>query len=99
MLLVPSRAHSSTPKSNSLDIILMKRRTTNSQVTPLPNRNNLGVSFREEAGGEAMAEVVPAHHIFQRLPGVPSSTNDNQCFLHPPVQLSLSQGDISQCQS
>ena len=43
-----------------------------------------------------MVEVVQVPLIFQRLPGVQSSINDNQSFVNPLIQLSLSSGDLSQ---
>ena len=75
----------------------MTRRTNSLAIPPL-KLNSPDVSFQEEAGGETMVGVVLVPCTSQRLPGVPSSTNDNQFLLNPPVQLSISQGDISQCQ-
>ena len=98
VLLVPVRAHSSIPRNNNLDTIPMRRRTTNSPVTLPPKRNRLGVNFQEEVGGGAGEEVALVPHIFQSLQGIPSSINDNQSSLNPPVQLSVSSGDFSQVQ-
>ena len=45
-----------------------------------------------------MVGVVLVPHIFQRLPAVPNSINNNQFLKNSPVQLSVSQGDSNQCQ-
>ena len=99
VLLVPVRAHISTPRNNTSGITRITKRTiTNSLAIPPLKLSRPGVSFQEEAGGETVVGVVLVPHTSQRLPGVPSSTKDNQFLLNPPVQLSISQGDINQCQ-
>ena len=74
---------------------MTRRKITNSLAIPPLKLSSPGVSFQEEAGGETVVGVVLVPRTSQR---VPSSTNDNQFLLNPPVQLSISQGDISQCQ-
>ena len=99
VLLVPVRAHSSTLRNSSLGTTLLTRKTAiNSLATPPLKLSSPGVSFQEEAGGETVDGVVLVLLTFQRLPGVPSSTNDNQFLLNPPVQLNLNHGDVSQFQ-
>ena len=98
MFLVPVRAHTSTPRNSTSGITLMtKRIITGSLATPL-RLSRPGISFQEEAEEEAVVGVVLVPHIFQRLPGVPNSINDNQFLKDSPVQLSVSQGDSNQCQ-
>ena len=99
VLLVPVRAHTSTPRNSTSGITRMTRRIiTSSLAIPPLKLSSPGVSFQEEAGGEAVVGVALVPHTFLRLPGVPNSTNDNQSLMDPPVQLSVSQGDTSQCQ-
>ena len=99
VLLVLVQAHTSTPRNSNSDITHMTRRTITNNLDILPLRiNNPGVSFLGEAGEETVVGVVLVALTSQGLPGVLSSTNDNQFLLNPPVQLSVIQGDISQCQ-
>ena len=66
MLLVPVRAHSSTPRNTNLDTTHMTKRTTSNLASHLLKINNHGVSSQAEAGEKVVVEVALVHLIFQR---------------------------------
>ena len=95
VLLVPVRAHSSTQRNISSDTSPTTRKIVVNLVFRLLRLNNLGGSFRAEAGVRVVVEVALAPHITPSLPVVVNHINDNQCLWSPLVQLKSKSGDLN----
>ena len=95
VLLVPVRAHTSTPRNISSGTNPTTRKIVVNLVFRLLRLSNLGGSFRAEAEARIVVEVALAPHITPSLPVVVSHINDNQCLWSPLVQLKSKSGDLN----